>query len=161
MNHAYLTSILDYDPDTGIFTWSTPRPKIRVGQKAGCLHKGKKYVYIEIDGKGYAAHRLAWFYVTGKMPIDQIDHINRNRSDNRFENLREANNKFNQANRKTTSKYGLKGITYHKWLTENPWEAKIRVDKKDIYLGCYPTKEEAHKAYCIAAEKYFGEFASH
>jgi len=75
--------------------------------------------------------------------------------------LREATNAQNRANSKTTSSHGLKGIAYHDWLTENPWEAKIRFNKKTIYLGCYPTKEDAHEAYKRAAKIYFGEFANH
>ena len=55
MNHQYLTSILSYDPATGIFHWASPRPKIQVGQKAGYLKKNKGYIYIEIDGKSYSA----------------------------------------------------------------------------------------------------------
>lgn len=159
MNHQYLTKILSYDPNTGIFTWATPRPKIQVGSIAGGIHKNKKYIYIEIDGKAYAAHRLAWFYIYKEFPQKQIDHINRIKHDNRIDNLREATNGQNRANSKTKNKHGLKGISCKKWLNENPWEAKITVNKKNIYLGCYPTKEKAHDAYKAAAIKFFGDFA--
>jgi hypothetical protein len=160
MNHQYLTSILSYDPATGFFHWALPRPKIQVGQKAGYLKKNKGYVYIEIDAKAYSGHRLAWFYVTGKMPVDQIDHINRNKSDNRFENLREASSGQNRANSKTTNKHGLKGVRRLPWMNEADrcWQASITHKKMVTYLGCFHTKEEAHSAYCEAAKTLHGEF---
>ena len=143
MEHSYLTSILTYSPETGEFQWAAPRPKVKVGQKAGYLKKNKGYIYIEIDGKSYSAHRLAWFYVTGNMPIDQIDHINRNKSDNRFENLREATHGQNRANSKSTNKHGLKGVRLLPWMKNagKCWQAEITHNKKVIYLGCFATKE--------------------
>lgn len=69
-----LRQILHYDPETGIFTWAKPRPKIRVGNQAGYIDK-KGYRYTEIDGKGYFIHRLAWLYMTGTWPGGQIDHM--------------------------------------------------------------------------------------
>jgi len=160
MKHSYLTSILTYSPETGEFQWAAPRPKVKVGQKAGYLKKNKGYIYIEIDGKSYSAHRLAWFYVTGNMPIDQIDHINRNKSDNRFENLREATRGQNRANSKSTNKHGLKGVRLLPWMKNagKCWQAEITHNKKVIYLGCFATKEEAHLAYCDAARKLHGDF---
>lgn len=158
MEHSYITNILSYDPDTGIFSWATPRPRVRVGDKAGGIHKRSGYVMIEIDGKSYAAHRLAWFYMTGSMPKNQIDHINRVRSDNRFSNLREATNGQNRANTVSSSRHGLKGVTHKKWLKEKPWEARITFEKKVRSLGCFATKEEAHAAYCKEAKRLHGDF---
>ena len=158
MEHSYLIHILSYDPETGIFSWAQPRPKIKVGETAGHTKKRTGYVAIEIDGKEYAAHRLAWFYITGKMPSMQIDHINRVKCDNRFENLREATNGQNRANTKSSSKHGLKGVSYKKWLKDKPWEARITFQKKVHSLGCFATKEEAHEAYCVEAKRLHGEF---
>jgi len=59
MEHSYLKHILSYDPETGVFCWLQPRPRIKVGGIAGSLKKKTGYVSIEIDGKEYAAHRLA------------------------------------------------------------------------------------------------------
>jgi hypothetical protein len=120
MEHTYLTSVLHYTPETGEFLWNLPRPKIRVGQRAGYKKKNTGYIYIEIDGKSYSAHRLAWFYVTGTFPKKQIDHINRNRSDNRYENLREATNSQNKANSIHTNKNGMMKI---KQYTKNSIKA--------------------------------------
>ena len=157
ITHTELIQILHYDPETGIFTWAKPRPKIRVGNQAGYKHH-KGYINLEIDRKYYAAHRLAWFYYHKKWPKNQIDHINRIKSDNRISNLREANNSQNRANSKTTNKNGFKGVTHHKWMTKKPYAANIKHDNKQIYLGCYATPEEAYAAYCDAAKKLHGEF---
>lgn len=160
MKHSYLTSILNYDPLTGIFTWAMPRSKITVGAVAGHTRKhAKPYVYIMIDGKDYSAHRLAWFYVHGVWPKEQLDHINGNHSDNRIENLREATQSQNMANKKTTNKTGLKGVRYLPWIKKGKcWLAQITFNKKTTYLGSFYTKEEAHSAYCDAAKRLHGEF---
>jgi hypothetical protein len=160
LDHATLISILRYDPITGDLYWNQARPKIRVGAKAGCLHH-KGYINLEIDGKHYAAHRLVWFYVTGAMPTKIIDHINGNKSDNRFENLREATTGQNRANSKHANKHGLKGVSLCPWVPEGKkrWVAQIKSDKRQIYLGSFFTKEEAHFAYCEAAKCLHGEFA--
>jgi hypothetical protein len=158
ITHQELTESLSYNPATGIFTWSSPRPKIQVGQPAGHLKKNKGYVYIEFNGKAYSAHRLAWLYVNGVWPEKQIDHVNGIRSDNRIENLREATNGQNRANTRTSSKHGYKGVSYKKWLKEKPWAAQITFNKKVIYLGCFATAEEAHQRYCEEAKKLHGEF---
>jgi hypothetical protein len=158
MNISYLRSILDYNPETGIFLWALPRRKAKVGNEAGYIKKNKGYRYIEIDGKTYAAHRLAWVFVNGKEPKNFIDHINGIKSDNRIKNLREATNGQNRANSLTNNKYGLKGVSYKKWIKKNPWMAQITFNKKVIYIGCFPTKEEAHKAYCEKAKNLHGDF---
>lgn len=159
VTHEELLSIMRYEPETGKFFWSAPRPKIRVGQEVGYIKKNKGYRYCEIYGKPYSMHRLAWFYMTEKWPADQIDHINRERADNRFENLREATNGQNQANAPTRNKTGFKGVFRLHWLKENPFMANIKKGKKRYYLGCFPTAELAHEAYCKAAAELFGEFA--
>ena len=158
IDHEYLTDILSYNPETGIFVWAKPRPKIRVGQIAGSLHH-KGYIYLEIDGKHCAAHRLAWFYVTGEKPLKAIDHINRNKSDNRFCNLRIADHGQNLANSVHRNKNGYKGVSYKKWLKSKPYQSQITHNKKVIYLGCYASPEEAHNAYKEAAKRLHGEFA--
>jgi hypothetical protein len=162
MEHSYLTSILGYSPETGVFTWKAPRPKIQVGQVAGHLKKNKGYIYIEINAKGYAAHRLAWFYMTGKWPKELIDHINRVKHDNRFCNLREATLSQNRANSKTLNKHGLKGVRRIPWMKEGDrcWEAQMVHKGERIAIGCFHTKEEAHAAYCEHAKRVHGQFFS-
>ena len=79
---------LNYDPLTGEFTWIVHRRCLKAGSVAGCLYRG--YTSIRISGKQYYAHRLAWLYVYGYFPEHQIDHIDRNPSNNRINNLRHA-----------------------------------------------------------------------
>jgi hypothetical protein len=131
-----------------------------VGQLAGYRDK-KGYVVIEINGKCYFAHRLAWFYVTQAWPCDQIDHIDRVKHNNCFANLREATNGQNQGNIVSRNRAGLKGVTFHARLKEKPYEASLTTRtngrRKRRSLGCYKTPEEAHQAYCAAAKEHFGE----
>jgi hypothetical protein len=95
-----------------------------------------------------------------------VDHINGNTLDNRKENLRLCNNTENCRNSKKSvnNTSGYKGVSYvpwsGKWLRNKPWRAYIVVDRKQISLGMYKTKEEAHEAYKQAAVKYHGEFAN-
>ena len=160
MKHNHLLSNLRYEPETGLFFWAAARPKVRVGDQAGYTKKDRGYIYIEFDQKSYAAHRLAWFYMTKKWPSDQIDHINGNKSDNRFANLREATNGQNRANTKTSGKHGLKGVKFLPWIKNGGkcWQSQITHNKKVIYLGCYHTKEEAHEAYVKKAIEFHGDF---
>jgi hypothetical protein len=160
MEHTYLTAVLHYNPETGEFLWNLPRPKVQVGQRAGYEKKNKGYIYIEIDGKSYSAHRLAWFYMTGAEPKGHIDHINGKKTDNSFANLREATSGQNRANSKHNNKTGMKGVRCSHWIPEGKrrWMAQITHNKKVMYLGSFFTKEEAHAAYCDAAKRLHGDF---
>lgn len=152
----YLKSILQYDPDTGNFIWINHfGRRIVAGSIAGALNKG--YIEIGINLKKYKAHRLAWFYMTGKWPQRNIDHKDRNKVNNRWNNLREATDSQNHANSKIqkTNTSGFKGVRF----LQNKFHAGITVNGKGIYLGSRPTPEEAHELYKEAALKYFGEFA--
>ncbi len=90
----------------------------------------------------------------------EIDHINRDGLDNRRKNLRLATRQQNMANRgiQKNNSTGFKGVSNTKSKC-NPFQSIIRVNRKNIYLGCFPTPESAYERYCIAANKYFGEFA--
>lgn len=155
-----LKEILDYDPETGIFRWKSPRQKIKVGDVAGTLnHNG--YRFIKINGKLYLEHRLAWLYVYGEWPKDMIDHVNGTRDDNRIENLREATrseNKWNQT-KPITNTSGYKGACWHK--ASQKWDARIAINNKRKHLGLFDSPEEAYEAYCKAAKELHGEFAKY
>lgn len=133
---------IHYDPKTGIFTWLTDAKK--GGFKAGRIAKSKDtygYIQISINKKVYKGHRLAWFYMTGEWPKDQIDHINHIRDDNRFENLNECNNQINHRNRpkQRNNKSGTVGVRFYK----NGWTAYIFISGYQKYLGRFKTENEA------------------
>jgi len=154
LTYDLLRETLVYDPATGIFRWKIPRPKIRMGDIAGTV--GKKGIRIGLYGRYYYAHRLAWLYVHGVWPKDQIDHEDVINTHNWIENLREATNGQNCANRRAFGVSGIKGATLHPCGT---WHAEITHNKKHISLGYFKTAQEAHEAYMIAANKLHGEFA--
>jgi len=145
ITQSELKNLLDYSPENGLFRWIKPtNSSVRVNSVAG-YKTGGGYIYITINGSQYMAHRLAWLYVRGVWPKEQIDHINHVGDDNRLVNLREATNQENQRNasiRKDNAS-GITGVVYRK-LT-GKWESRIKVNGKDIYLGCYVSKEKAIK----------------
>lgn len=150
---------LSYDPDIGIFRWKimANNNSVRVGNIAGNLI-GCGYWKIALDGHGYLAHRLAWLMTKGEWPQGQIDHINRTRSDNRWENLRCCTQPQNSANSKarSTNKTGFKGVYYHK--AGKRYAASICHQGTNFYLGLFDTPEAAHAAYCMKAAELHGEF---
>jgi len=153
-----LKQALNYDPDTGEFIWKVAKSGRSCGGKAGSL-TDRGYVRIALNGKQYKAHRLAWLYMTGEWPNNQIDHIDTIRTNNKWSNLRLANNQENHSNspmRKNNTS-GYKGVSWSK--RDAKWFTTIMVNYKSIYLGAYGTAEEAHDAYVKASNKYFGEFA--
>ena len=160
IEYSRLKEYLRYDPLTGVFTWIKKKTKgsVKVGDVAGCPH-GNGYWDIRIDRRLYFAHRLAWFYMTGKWPNGHIDHKNGDPGDNRWENLREATASQNHANtrRPKNNTSGLKGASYAK--ANNRWLAQIRKQGRHVYLGYHDTKEEAHAAYLEASRRLNGEFA--
>lgn len=150
-----LKEVLGYNPETGLFVWRVRLcTKVKIGSVAGCFDS-KGYVIITIEDKPYKAHRLAWLYMEGAFPKHFIDHINSVPSDNRWINLREATWSESNANRKSTSKSGLKGV---RQTPSDRWLAQIRLDGKNKHLGIFATKEKAHEAYISAAKKRHGEF---
>jgi len=144
--------LLDYDRATGALTWKESRGRVSRGQEAGGIG-GHGYKILHIDGKAYHAHRIAWLHVHGRLPPKHLDHIDGDRSNNRFENLREVSNAENQQNLKRArshSKTGTLGVSIHK----GRWRAQIVVSGKAKHLGRFATREEAAAAYLIAKRAF-------
>lgn len=148
--------LLEYDPKTGKFTWLVNlNPKAFAGGKAGYV-SGRGYAEIKIFGEFYYQHRLAWLWMTGEWPKNRIDHKNNIRTDNRWENLREAEFFQNNGNRPSmrTKKSGLpKGVYVYQY-----GEGKYIAQLHRKHLGIFATVEEAAKAYEKAAKARYGEF---
>ena len=154
-----LKELLQYDPDTGIFTWRvSPRANVEAGRKAGTTC-ARGYVIISLKRRLYRAHRLAWLYVYGVWPEKEIDHINRCPSDNRITNLRPADRFLNTQNvgLRRDNASGHRGVGFQKGIGK--WRARIQVNKQKITLGCFADKKDAIAAYQNAAKRLFNATA--
>lgn len=157
---AELKEVLHYEPTTGIFTWKRRTDKIRIGDIAGTLNKG--YVMIRVNGKIYAAHKLAWLYIYDKyleFPKENIDHINCIRNDNRIENLRIATTTQNGQNVKQARPSNKSTGLLEAYTHQGKFVSYIRAEGKNRNLGVFNTAQEAHEAY-IAAKRKLHEFGT-
>lgn len=152
---------LNYDPETGIFIRVYSNSE-RVKNRGIPEYKTKKgYKLISVNGKYYLSHRLAWLFMNGDWPKDEIGHINKINDDNRWLNLRSCTHQQNIRNRGTpkNNTSGFKGVSWH--VRVKKWTAQIWCDGKNKSLGYFDNPELAHAAYCKAADKYHGEFANY
>lgn len=166
-----LKELLDYNPDTGIFTWKYRDEKYfqngkyssdRLAKTWNAKNAGKTaftsvsvrgYLQARILGKAYIAHRVAWKWLYDEEP-EAIDHQNHDRTDNREINLRAASYALNNKNRGlgTNNTSGYTGVHWCK--QRNIWKAKLKINKHVIHLGSFKTIEEAVKARKQADVKY-------
>jgi hypothetical protein len=153
LSQKKLKEQLQYDPKTGIFVWIATRSGIKKGSIAGCINI-LGYRHIKIDGKRYRAARLAWLYMEGFFPENEVDHINRIKHDDRWNNLRHVNRQCNARNRGTlkNNKSGIVGVCWKSKIKS--WASEITVNKKTIHLCYSKSKAEAVKARWKAEKKY-------
>jgi len=151
-----LHELVEYDPETGVFTAKLSRGNVKTGSVLGSAN-GYGYIKFSLDGNKYFAHRLAFLYVHGYLP-NVVDHANGLRSDNRIANIREANNSLNARNssKKRYSKSRFKGASFNK--RSKKWVAQIRSGGGLIYLGHHNTDVEAAFAYDMASIAMHGEY---
>jgi len=146
MNQEYLKSILKYNPNAGSLFWIIKKSNsIKSGSQAGKIQigeSGKSYKRIKIDSKGYLEHRLIWLYFNESIP-SQIDHIDGNGLNNKYENLRAADPSINSRNRRLpkTNKSGVIGISWD--IKSSKWVAYINHRNKKLTLGRFADKFEA------------------
>lgn len=147
-----LRRLLHYSQESGLFTRRVrTNPCVQVGDVVATPHP-RGYVLVSVGARKYLAHRLAWLYMTGEWPEVEIDHRNRVRSDNRWDNLREATTSQNRQNiaLETCSMSGLRGAVF----TRGRFRSVIKVNGNSVYLGRFKTAEEAHEAYLNAKREF-------
>jgi hypothetical protein len=148
-----LKELLKYCPMTGLFFDAVNSELV-----------GKKldgYLYYYYKGRNYPLHRLALLYVTGVLPKGDVDHINMDRSDNRYENLRECSRSENMLNTKPhkDSRSGIKNVFYR--ADTGKYSVRISVAGKYKSYGCYDDLEMAELVAIEARNKFHGAFARH
>ena len=148
--HSRITKVLHYSIITGEFTWLVRASiRVKVGNTAGYVDRAG-YHRVGVDGYNFLAHRLAFFYIEGVWPTNEIDHVDRCRTNNTWVNLREATrseNMFNVGKRKNNTS-GVKGVYWNK--EKHKFQAQATVRGKQVYLGRYDSLDAAKQAF----EKY-------
>lgn len=151
-----LQQALSYDSETGLLHWKIVRKAkggvVRPGQIAGGRCNTWGYVLVCLDGKHMRAHRVAWALMTGAWPEQEIDHINGQRDDNRWSNLRAASTLQNAQNTvRPIAGSGLRGAYWHP--KTGRWYSRIRNGlAKYIHLGYFDSARDASAAYMRAKQ---------
>lgn len=141
-----LRELLDYNPATGVFTWKRKTGSKSAGSLAGTPHNGR-YINIQVAGKQYRAHRLAWLWMTGSWPHAEVDH--RIGLSNAWENLRLVTRHANMQNQRRAHKRnscGFLGVTKQGMK----YRPRLWVNGRNMSLGLFDTPEQAHAAYLSA-----------
>lgn len=156
MNQKTVKSLFDYR-EGGLY-WKNDRgSNAKSGKRAGRILK-TGYRSIHISGRRYQEHRLIYLWHHGILP-SQIDHINRNKADNRIENLRSSDHSSNQMNTaRRPNQSGFRGVRFVPKTSR--WAARIYQNGKEIRIGTFATPEEASAAYEAKAKDLFGHFAA-
>ncbi len=136
--------VLAYNPDTGVFRWIVSLNKrIRIDSVAGGQNGTTGYLMIMIHGERYAGHRLAFLWMTGSFPPEDVDHINGVRDDNRWLNLRPVSRAENQMNCgiRSNNITGVVGVSWNKY--HGKWQSTIKSDRVQIHIGYFDDFDEA------------------
>lgn len=151
---------LHYDSETGVFTWLISNsPRVKIGDIAGFFDKYKYgYIFIRINKKLYRAHRLAFLYMEGKFPPKDVDHIDRVRHNNIWNNLRKATRLENMQNISLSSRNtsGYLGVSFDK--KRNKFISQIKINGNIKYIGRFETAIQAHIKY-VETKKLLRDFA--
>lgn len=146
--------LLNYDPETGALTWRTSRRGDLIGKRAGGLGHSGGYRSLGIGRNKYLEHRIIYLHVTGVWP-DVIDHINGDRLDNRWANLRNTTPMVNAQNIKraqVNNKAGYLGVV---WIEDRKvYVSRLYTNGKYINVGRFKCPEEAAEAYLEAKRKF-------
>lgn len=160
ITHERLHAGYHYDPETG--AWSRPlvagsRGRPKGGRRIG-WRNDQGYWIITIDERRYRTSHLAWLWMTGSLPADEIDHIDLDKGNDRWANLREATHAENTRNCRLRkhSLTGVKGVQLHK--QSGMYRGRITINGECIHLGLFTTAALAHEAYTAASQKYHGEY---
>jgi len=154
-----IKSLLHYQPETGLFTCISKRRGSKIGDIVGYLRKDG-YLQINILGRSYASHRLAWLYMFGEFPKNDIDHIDGCKTNNRICNLRDVTRAQNHQNHRTAHKDNASGyLGVHFYKKKNKYGSRIFIGGKDIWLGYFDTPQTAHEAY-LNAKRNLHEFST-
>ncbi len=147
LTQTELQALFHYDPLTGIFTALTSRRGgCRIGSVVGSPHVAG-YLTVMVEGKNYLLHRLAWFYTYGVWPLNDTDHRDGVRSNNRLKNLREATRVENCQNTLwNPGKSGYLGAS----KVGHRWRVQIKSGNKKHHIGYFDTPELANEAYLAA-----------
>lgn len=150
----YVKTLLNYDPVTGVFFWTDKAYGKAKNKKAGYAD-AKKYFRVQINGKKYFLHRIAWLIIYGSWPVGEIDHIDGNKQNNKIKNLRDVSKNMNQHNRKKAASSNMIGILgVSKTKKGRPYRARIKICGIEKNIGKFDTAEDAHKAYLKAKRKF-------
>jgi hypothetical protein len=152
-----LREVLDYDPDSGKFTWRISIGKGKVENEAGRLNK-RGYRVIGFDNTQYLAHRLAWSWYYGEDPADlQIDHIDKDKSNNEINNLRLASSSQNKRNTNIwcNNTSGTIGVSFD--IRDKKWRVTIQINGERIQVGRFIHKADAINARLEAEDRYYND----
>ncbi len=164
LSAEYVRNLLDYDPNTGVLTWQKVHPKhfYRLGKPAGWQRPdGRVMVSFNEDGqkREYRAHRVIWLMMTGEWPLEEIDHIDLDPSNNRWANLRLASSSQNMSHRglQSNNKSGHPGVFFN--TKTKRWWAYIKQNGQRQHLGVFDNFEDALAARTVREKELFGRFA--